>query len=116
MKTNTSESFDAKLRCYTYQQFVQHARAPKVSEAAQALGVAESEARAGYQRLTEGHAIMLTEPNGELWHAASFSAVPTAFRALRRELLVCQLRLGRAGHPRRAASGRHQQCHVQLLQ
>jgi hypothetical protein len=38
MKTNTSESFDAKLRFYTYQHFVQHARAPKVSEAAQALG------------------------------------------------------------------------------
>ena len=79
MNMNTSESFDAKLRFYTYQHFVQHARAPKVSEAAQALGVAEFEARAGYQRLTEGHAIMLTEPNGELWRVAPFSAIPTAF-------------------------------------
>jgi Alkylmercury lyase len=76
---NASESFDAKLRFYTYQHFVQHARAPKVSEAAQALDVAESEARAGYQRLTEGHAIMLTEPSGEIWRAAPFSAIPTAF-------------------------------------
>ncbi len=73
------DTFDAKLRLYTYQHFLQHGRAPKVAEAAKALEVPEAEARAGYRRLTEGHAIMLSAPDGELWRAAPFSAIPTAF-------------------------------------
>jgi len=54
------------------------------------------DAKAALERLSQAHAFVLQE-NGELWRAAPFSAVPTAFRVKNRtEIMVWQLHLGRA--------------------
>ena len=71
--------FDNKLRQYTYQYAVKTGKAPKVAEAARDLGVSEEEARGAYERLSQGHAIMLEPESGELWRVSPFSAVPTPF-------------------------------------
>jgi hypothetical protein len=70
--------FDNSLRVYTYRQVVATGRAPTVATAAKEMGSTETAVRAAYARLSELHAFMLTE-TGELWRAAPFSAVPTAF-------------------------------------
>ena len=70
--------FDNSLRLYTYRQVIVSGKAPTVAEAAAGMGSSEAAVRAGYARLSESHAFMLTE-NGELWRVAPFSAVPTAF-------------------------------------
>jgi len=51
---------------------------PTVAQAAAALKSSVRQVRSGLQRLSQTHAFMLQE-NGELWRAAPFSAVPTAF-------------------------------------
>jgi len=70
--------FDNSLRLYTYRQVVATGKAPTVAQAAAEMGGSETEVRAGYARLGESHAFMLTE-KGELWRVAPFSAIPTAF-------------------------------------
>jgi len=70
--------FDNSLRLYTYRQVVATGKPPTVAQAAAEMGGSETEVRAGYARLGESHAFMLTE-KGELWRVAPFSAIPTAF-------------------------------------
>ena len=70
--------FDNSLRLYSYRQVVASGKAPTVAQAAAEMGSSEAEVRAGYARLSESHAFMLTE-SGELWRVAPFSAIPTAF-------------------------------------
>ena len=70
--------FDNSLRLYTYRHVVATGRAPAVAQAAAEMGSNEAAVRAGYARLSESRAFMLTE-SGELWRVAPFSAVPTAF-------------------------------------
>ena len=69
---------DDRLRLFIYRHFVRHGRAPKVVEMASKLSRPEREVRSALERLGQGHAIV-TQKNGELWRAAPFSAVPTAF-------------------------------------
>jgi hypothetical protein len=71
---------DARLRLYVYGFFVDRGRAPLVAEMAKWLSSSVREAKAALERLSQTHAFVLQE-NGELWRAAPFSAVPTAFRA-----------------------------------
>jgi hypothetical protein len=70
--------FDNSLRLYTYRHVVANGKAPSVAQAAAETGSSEAAVRAGYARLSESHAFMLTE-GGELWRVAPFSAIPTAF-------------------------------------
>ena len=71
---------DARLRLYVYGFFVDRGRAPLVAEMAKGLSSSVRDAKAALERLSQTHAFVLQE-NGELWRAAPFSAVPTAFRA-----------------------------------
>lgn len=73
-----SEKLDVNLRCYIYRHFIEQGRAPTVPEMAGGLSWSVRRVRSGLQRLTETHAFVL-QGNGELWRAAPFSAVPTAF-------------------------------------
>jgi hypothetical protein len=71
---------DLAIRNLTYQQFVERGRAPTSNEIAESAGTPVGELRAIWQRLHEGHAIVLDASTGELRMANPFSAVPTAFR------------------------------------
>ena len=70
---------DTALWRFTYEAVVRTGRGPSLREAAEALATTESEVRAGYQRLGEGHAILLDASGEGLWRIAPFSAVPTDF-------------------------------------
>lgn len=74
----SDDGFDSGLRRYIYVHFARKGRAPKVSEMAAALAVSRPKIKSALERLCRGHAIVLQE-NGELWRAAPFSAVSTAF-------------------------------------
>jgi len=71
-------ALDAKLRIYIYRFFIDRGRAPSVAEMATGLLHPLKEVQAALEHLCETHAFVLQE-NGELWRAAPFSAVPTAF-------------------------------------
>jgi hypothetical protein len=80
------ETYDARLRLSIYRHFIREGRAPTVAEMAAALSspvrqtrkTKVSKVRAALDRLAQTHAFVLQE-TGELWRAAPFSAVPTAF-------------------------------------
>ena len=71
---------DLQLRRTTYGLFVELGRAPTTDEVATALGIPEDEARAGWRRLHDAHALVLDPITGDLRMANPFSAVPTPFR------------------------------------
>jgi hypothetical protein len=74
----STEMLDARLRQYIYRHFIHQGRAPTVAEMAAALSSSVRRTRAALERLAQTHAFVL-QPTGELWRAAPFSAVPTAF-------------------------------------
>src|SRR6202049_2615406 len=79
----STETYDAQLRQSIYRHFIREGRAPTVAEMAVALSSPVRKAglrkvRAALQRLAQTHAFVLQQ-TGELWRAAPFSAVPTAF-------------------------------------
>jgi hypothetical protein len=77
-KTQGNDKLDSKLRLYIYRHFVRKGAAPRVAEMATALSASRPKIKESLSRLAQGHAILLQE-NGELWRAAPFSAVATAF-------------------------------------
>jgi len=72
------ETYDVHLRQSIYRHFIREGRAPAVAEMAAALPSPLREVKAALERLAQTHAFVLQE-TGELWRAAPFSAVPTAF-------------------------------------
>src|SRR5256885_13271354 len=74
-----SAGLETALWRFTYEAVVRTGRGPSLREAAEALGASESGVRAAYQRLGEGHAILLDASGEGLWRIAPFSAVPTDF-------------------------------------
>jgi hypothetical protein len=72
------ETYDTNLRQAIYRHFIRERRAPKMVEMAKALSSTVPKVKAGFERLAQSHALVLQE-DGELWRAAPFSAVPTAF-------------------------------------
>ena len=74
----TASSFDDKLRQFIYAFFIHQQRAPRVAEMPAALSCPLHKVTDGLKRLAQSHAFVLQE-NGELWRAAPFSAVSTAF-------------------------------------
>jgi hypothetical protein len=69
---------DARLRLYIYRFFISHGRSPSVAEMIRGMAHPLNDLKAALERLSQTHAFVLQE-NGELWRAAPFSAVPTAF-------------------------------------
>jgi Alkylmercury lyase len=72
------EEFDRRLRLFVYRYLLRQQRSPTVAEMAKGVGGSIPRVRAGLARLSESHAFMPQE-NGELWRAAPFSCVSTAF-------------------------------------
>jgi hypothetical protein len=75
---NSSDALDTSLRQSIYRHFIREGRAPTVAEMAAALSAPVRKVRDAFERLAQTHAFVLQE-TGELWRAAPFSAVPTAF-------------------------------------
>jgi Alkylmercury lyase len=73
-----SANFDARLRMFIYRNFIRKGWAPSITEMVKGTGSSRKELHASLDRLCSTHAFVLQE-NGELWRAAPFSAVPTAF-------------------------------------
>jgi hypothetical protein len=73
------DAADIELRNATYRQFVDLGRAPTVAEVASAAGTTEAEVRAAWQRLHDGHALVL-DGLGHIQMANPFAAQPTAFQ------------------------------------
>jgi len=73
-----TEKFDQRMRMYVYRYLLRNGKAPRIAEMAKGLVTSAKNIRAGIGRLSESHAFMLQE-NGELWRAAPFSCIPTAF-------------------------------------
>jgi len=69
---------DNRLRLAIYRHLLRTGRAPSVAEMAKGLSWPRSRVEAGLARLSQSHAFM-TQENWEIWRAAPFSAVPTAF-------------------------------------
>lgn len=73
------DAADVDLRNATYRRFVELGRAPTVPEVAVATGASEADVREGWQRLHDGHALVL-DGEGEIRMANPFAAQPTPFR------------------------------------
>jgi hypothetical protein len=68
------------LRNLTYRLFVELGRAPTASELAGELGATVADVEAGWRRLHEAHALVLSPGTAEIRMANPFSAVPSAYR------------------------------------
>lgn len=70
--------FDQRLRLLVYRHILRHEKSPAVAEMAKSMATSPAKVRAALTRLSESHAFMMQE-DGELWRAAPFSCIPTAF-------------------------------------
>jgi hypothetical protein len=70
--------FDGRVRLFVYRYLLSRERCPTAAEIARGLRTSAEKVRASLTRLSESHAFM-TQENGELWRAAPFSCIPTAF-------------------------------------
>ena len=77
-KNDLAPALDARLRLFVYRHLLRQEKCPTIAEIASGLHVSPRNARASLARLSESHAFMRQE-NGELWRAAPFSCIPTAF-------------------------------------
>src|SRR6266478_6972389 len=68
---------DTSLRLFIFRHVIAKCRAPSIAEMARHFK-SQKHLDVALQRLCSSHAFVLQE-NGELWRAAPFSAVPTAF-------------------------------------
>jgi alkylmercury lyase-like protein len=73
------DTADIDLRIATYRRFVELGRAPTAIEVAATTGSSEAMVRDGWQRLHDGHALVLDDA-GEIRMANPFAAQPTPFR------------------------------------
>lgn len=71
---------DLHLRNLTYALFVANGRAPSAEEAARDAGVDTDDVHAGWRRLHDLHALVLSPETAEIRMANPFSAVPSAYR------------------------------------
>lgn len=71
-------SFDATLREYIYRHIIREQHVPTVARMAEALSCPVRKVKEGLKQLSQTHAFVLQE-DGEIWRAAPFSAIPTAF-------------------------------------
>jgi hypothetical protein len=73
-------ALDRAVRLYVYRHFVDFQRPPRPAEAASALQRTTEEVESAYERLAEGHVLVLQPGCHEIRMAMPFSAVPTPFR------------------------------------
>jgi hypothetical protein len=79
-RTKQPSALDHELRLFIYRHFLREGHAPTVAGMAQGVSRPLRQVRQALARLCQTHAFVLEE-KGELWRAAPFSAVATAFAA-----------------------------------
>jgi hypothetical protein len=79
-RVKQASGLDQELRLFIYHHFVSEGHAPTVAEMVTGVSRPLRQTRQALARLCETHAFVLEE-EGELWRAAPFSAVATAFTA-----------------------------------
>ena len=77
-RPQNASDFDRRLRLFVYRHMLRHKKSPAVKEMAKGLATSAAKVRAALTRLSESHAFMM-QADGELWRAAPFSCIPTAF-------------------------------------
>lgn len=72
-------AFDKVVRSYVYDYVIGEGLPPAIAETSAALSRSSDEIRASFQRLADGHILVLQKGSGEILMANPFSAVPTPF-------------------------------------
>jgi Alkylmercury lyase len=72
-------SLDNEVRRYVYDHVMNEGLPPTTAEAASALSTTPDDVGASFQRLADGHILVLQKGTGEILMANPFSAVPTPF-------------------------------------
>jgi hypothetical protein len=72
-------ALEARIRRFVYGYIVEHGVAPSTARLAEGLATPKADIKAALRRLSEAHALVAQPESCELWRAAPFSAVPTAF-------------------------------------
>ncbi len=72
------DDFDWHVRALVYDTFARAGRAPAIAELAAAVGSTEHRIASSLNALQGAHQIALL-PNGDVWMANPFSAVPTGY-------------------------------------
>ena len=72
-------AFDKVVRSYVYDYVMREGLLPIVAETSSALARSSGEVRSSFQRLADGHILVLQKGSGEILMANPFSAVPTPF-------------------------------------
>ncbi len=72
-------AFDFDARRYVYDHAMNEGLPPTVAETARALSTTPDSVAASFQRLADGHILVLQRSSGEILMANPFSAVPTPF-------------------------------------
>lgn len=72
-------ALDKVVRSNVYDYVMREGLPPTVAETSSALGRTSDEVRSSFQRLSDGHILVLQKGSGEILMANPFSAVPTPF-------------------------------------
>ena len=72
-------ALDKAVRYHVYDYVMRDGLPPTVAETSSALARSPGEVRASFQRLADGHVLVLQKESGEILMANPFSAVPTPF-------------------------------------
>jgi len=72
-------ALDKVVRSHVYDYVMREGLLPTIAETSSALPLSPDEIRVSFQRLADGHILVLQKGSGEILMANPFSAVPTAF-------------------------------------
>ncbi len=79
MSVDQEATLDKEVRRYVYDHTMREGSPPTAAEAASALSTTSDAVGASFQRLADGHILVLQQGTGEILMANPFSAVPTPF-------------------------------------
>ncbi len=79
MFSRNDEQLDAQVRRIVYDAFLAEGQPPDSTTVADAIGTDVSMIKNSYQRLADGHILVLQPESGEILMANPFSSVPTPF-------------------------------------
>jgi len=80
MDTEQEEiAFDRVVRYHVYDYVMREGLSPTIAETSSVLSRSTHQVRSSFQRLADGHVLVLQKGSGEVLMANPFSAVPTPF-------------------------------------